>query len=60
MSTHTLLRRPQDTVHDVKSARSQALTFVQGMQLDSLVELLDQKQAQHDSLQQEVRWRVPT
>lgn len=54
MSTQTILRRPQDTIQDVKAARSQALSLVQGVQLDSLAELLNQKQAEHNALQDEV------
>lgn len=55
MSTLTVLRRPQDDTQDVVNARKQALAFVQGIQLESLAELLNQKQAEHASIQQEVR-----
>jgi hypothetical protein len=56
MTTTTLLRRPQDTLEDVKTARNHALSFADSeISLESLEELLGVKQAEHASLQREVR-----
>lgn len=54
MAAPVAIRQPVDTLQDVKSARSQALSFVQAIDLQQLQQVLDDKRSEHAALQQEV------